>query len=238
MDKDTRGIMHHILVESTRGKSVRGLREYMGGEQNLNLRDVFTPIIQFLESFSSGNMNSDEQLELFQSLIDTKLIEYLNEEFRRVAEQLIAEGYASVSESAFKTDTEDQLAQKDTADIKVKASTPETTKGAAPQVSTPGLNGQQAHSLADIPLPSGAVTATGHDTFPDSDGAAKSNPAKVPGAVGNTAPGHETKDSKESGGGLKVGNSLYQVDDPDKSKGDYQGSKVGQVKESRKHGRK
>ena len=55
--------------------------------------DLVTQIIEF----ESGRLSSQEVVEMFQNLIDTETLQYLQGSYQRVAQQLIEEGLCHVS---------------------------------------------------------------------------------------------------------------------------------------------
>lgn len=187
-----------------------------------------------LNEYAAGSLPDDEVIQLFEKLVSTGLIEYMNESVRGTATALARAGYIRMQEAdAFKRDVSGQQAQQGLPNIQVGRNTMYRQTGATAPVSTSDIDKQPAQrDPAQVPEPpSGQVTSRGYDTFPASGGK-KENPAKIPRAAGTQKAGPNHGDGMSGGhGGIEVGNSLQQSEDPQADKGDYEGSKVGQITE-------
>jgi uncharacterized protein YjhX (UPF0386 family) len=56
-------------------------------------KDLVTQIVKF----EDGRLSSQETIELFQTLIDTKTVAHLQGGYQRIAQQLVDEGLCHVS---------------------------------------------------------------------------------------------------------------------------------------------
>jgi hypothetical protein len=189
-----------------------------------------------LGEYASGALKDDEVIQLFERLVDTGLIEYMNEEVRSTAQALAQAGYIQVAEAEFTRSVDGQQAQQGTPNIQVRSGAPQRTGATTAPVSTVSDIGSQPAQggPAQVPKPpSGQVTSQGHDKFPASGGS-KANPARVPKPVGTQKAGPNATDDMTGGDSIEVGNSLQQGEDPDRDKSkDYTGSQVGAVGEAK-----
>lgn len=195
----------------------------------------FSETANMLNEYAAGSLKDDEVIQLFERLVGTGLIEYMNEQVRGTASALARAGYIQVQEAeAFRRDVSGQQAQQGVANIQVRPATMYKQVGPTAPVSTAkDINTQPAQrDPAQVPTPPGGqVTSQGHDTFPASGGRAE-NPAKIPKAAGTQKAGPNSGDQMAGGSdGIVVGHSLQQSDAPDADKGDYEGSKVGRITE-------
>lgn len=201
--------------------------------QQKTIEETFRRAVQVINEYASGSLQDDEAISMFEALIQTGMIEFMNESIQRTAKSLVQAGYISpVQESAFTRSIGDQEAQKGTPNIQVKsgAAQYQQNKGTAPVSTVSDIGSQKAQGgPADVPTPpAGPATTKGHAPFPDSGGT-KENPADVPKPVGKQKAGPNHGDEMAGGKGIEVGNSLQQSKDPESDDGDYEGSKVGSV---------
>lgn len=59
---------------------------------NLRITAVYKDLVTQLMEFESGQLSTDEIVELFQDLIDTDTLSHLQGSYQRVAEQLLTVG--------------------------------------------------------------------------------------------------------------------------------------------------
>lgn len=205
-----------------------------------SLEESFRRTVTALNEYAGGSLQDDKAIELFDMLVRTGLVEYMNDSIRDTAQSLVQAGYirSQVSEAEqFRRDVGGQDAQAGTPNIQVKSgqAMPKSNSGTAPVSTVSDIGSQKAQAgPAQVPTPpSGSVTNRGHDTFPSSGGTGQ-NPAKIKKAAGSQKPGPNHGDDMSGGSqGIKVGNSLNQSDDPDSDdEGNYEGSRVGSVREA------
>jgi hypothetical protein len=189
----------------------------------------FSSVSRKLNQYESGDLTDPEILEMFQALIKSGVIEYLNTDLQKVARDLIQDGHlrnhqersqnlfgaavdmGGFGESQFGRDTEDQEAQKSAPHIQVKASRAYKSNSATAPVATRDTGQQKAHAgPAQVPTPpSGQATTVGHQDFSTSGD--KENPARVPKAAGSQKAGPNHGDGMSGPKqGMKVGHSLQQ----------------------------
>jgi hypothetical protein len=191
---------------------------------------------RLLGEYSSGSLGDDEVIQLFEKMVDTGLIEFMNEDVRTTAESLVQAGYIQVAEaSAFQRSIDGQQAQQGTPHIQVKSGAAYRQSAPTAPVSTVSDIGSQLAQggPAQVPTPPGGqVTSQGHDKFPDSGGP-KKNPAKIKKPAGSQKAGPNHGDDMSGGSaGVNVGNSLQQQEDPERDdSSEYTGSQVGQVED-------
>ena len=53
---------------------------------------MFKDIVEQIINFESGRLSNDETVEMFQNLIDTNTLQYLQGSYQRIAQDLIASG--------------------------------------------------------------------------------------------------------------------------------------------------
>jgi hypothetical protein len=194
-----------------------------------------TEAARLLGEYASGVLQDDEVIQLFERLVDTGLIEYMNDRIRSTATALAQAGYIRVSEAEFTRDIDGQQAQQGLPNIQVRSGAAYKTGAAstAPVSTVSDIGSQPAQGgPAQVPKPPGGqVTSQGHAKFPDSGGQ-KKNPPKVPRPVGRQKAGPNDGDDMAGGQGIEVGNSLQQGKDPDRDRGrHYTGSQVGEIGE-------
>lgn len=213
-----------------------GFSNFRGSNDLIDEDDPITGTALILHEFQSGTLPDDEAIDLFSRLVSSGLIEFMNTDIRRMAENLAREGLI-VMEAQFDRNVRGQPAQGGEADIKVRYGGRKRASGSGPKLKAPsGMSGQGAHGSAGIPKTGGStnVTSIGHQDFPSSGGR-NENPARVPKASGKQKPGTETSSDAGKTSGMSVGHSLYQDGSPDRDRGKkYTGSKVGQVRENRR----
>lgn len=217
-----------------------GLQPWAGSNQFGTTRMVddmnpFDRVTRALNEFQSGVAKDDQKLQLFQELIQSGLIEYMNDDLRKIALSLLKAGYLeSINEGdAFTREVDGQEAQKETPKIKVKSGAPKAESGSGVSGDSIGKAGQDAQmGPAEIPAPEGkAVTSVGHDEFKAS-GKKEEDAADIPDAAGSQAAGPNSGDKMAGASqSMKVGQSLQQGGTA--SSGNYTGSKVGAVKEEK-----
>lgn len=200
-----------------------------------SLAESIRSTAQALNDYEAGALQDREAIELFEHLVRTGLIEFMNESLRSTASALARSGHiAQMAEAEnFKRNVQGQQAQQGTPNIQVKGSAPQYRQNAntAPVSTVSDIGSQKAQGgPAQVPQPpQGSVTSQGHDKFPSSGGRS-ADPARVPKPVGKQKAGPNHGDKMAGGKGMKVGNSLQQMEDPDKDEGEYDGSKVGSVR--------
>lgn len=231
---------------------IMGMQSWPGSKQFDMGEDSGCPFektVRMLNEYQAGDLTDEDVIGMFTRLVETGLIEYMNEDVRNTAAALVQAGYINTVTEAkeFTRDVEGQPSQQGYPDFDAKRDGPPSqagypefgvkkgsqykTNSTAP-ISTIGNTGNQQAQMApaQIPSPSGKqVTSKGHDKFPDSGGK-KENPPKVPNPVGKQKAGPNHGDDMAGGGkGVTVGQSLQQGTDTEQ--GEYTGSQVGRIKE-------
>ena len=59
---------------------------------------MYKDIVEQIINFESGRLSNDETVEMFQNLIDTNTLQYLQGSYQRIAQDLIACGLCTTGE--------------------------------------------------------------------------------------------------------------------------------------------
>lgn len=227
-------------IGSQADAGVMGTQSWPGSQQFDSVSDGADPFestAHALHEYQAGTLKDDQVIAMFRRLVETGLIEYMNDSVRGTAAALTRAGYIQVMSEAegqatpFTRNVGDQPSQQGYPNFNVKQGTQYKTNSTAP-VSTIGSTGSQKAQMSPAkvpPPPSGSATSQGYDKFPDSEGK-KENPPKVPNPVGKQKAGPNHGDEMSGGGkGMAVGQSLQQGSQAED--GEYTGSQVGRIKE-------
>lgn len=235
-----REIVEDISIEGPKASADWGPMPSPGGGMGVPMDapdiDPVEYVAESLDRLTSGqrgNGSDSEMLDFLQRVVDTGLIDYMNEAVQDIVIQLGMLDDLDLTNRV--TEAEMNPAHTLPGDFGVKGHGPAKKRDRADNrrdIDPDNLASQKAHATTTIPTSGSAITSIGHKDFPASEGGSGDDPADIPPAAGNQKPGVQTADLPRTSG-MTVGNSMYQRSDKDSETGDkYTGSKVGSVHDS------